>query len=67
MWKNFPAAGVPEIHGWGRSVRSSILVQKKNWGWEILPHLPYSPDLAPSDFSLPEDENASQLSALPLR
>jgi transposase len=24
----------------------------KSWGWEILPHPPYSPDLAPSDFYL---------------
>jgi histone-lysine N-methyltransferase SETMAR len=23
-----------------------------SWGWEILPHPPYTPDLAPSDFSL---------------
>jgi transposase len=24
----------------------------KSWGWEILPHPPYNPDLAPSDFHL---------------
>ena len=24
----------------------------ERWGWEILEHLPYSPDLAPSDFRL---------------
>jgi transposase len=23
-----------------------------SWGWEILPHPPYRPDLAPSDFHL---------------
>jgi hypothetical protein len=23
-----------------------------SWGWEILPHSPYSPDLAQSDFHL---------------
>jgi hypothetical protein len=30
MWKNFPAPGVQEIHAYGRIVRSSIVVQKKN-------------------------------------
>jgi hypothetical protein len=30
MWKNFPAPGVQEIHGWGRTVSWSIVVQKKN-------------------------------------
>ena len=27
-------------------------IQEERWGWEILEHLPYSPDLAPSEFRL---------------
>lgn len=30
MWKNFLAPGVQEIHGCGSTVRSSIVMQKKN-------------------------------------
>jgi histone-lysine N-methyltransferase SETMAR len=36
-----------------------------SWGWEILPHPPYSPDLALGLPSIPKDEKAPQ--ALPLQ
>jgi transposase len=36
----------------------------KSWGWQILPHPPYSPDLAPHDFRLfSKMKNTSVVSA----
>jgi hypothetical protein len=33
------------------------------WGWEIVPHPPYSPDLAPADFRLfPKMKSTSEVS-----
>lgn len=33
-------------------VASAVRQQLENWGWETIPHPPYSPDLAPSDYHL---------------
>jgi transposase len=41
------------LHGSVRPHSAAATVNLLNsWGWEILPHPPYSPDLAPSDFHL---------------
>jgi hypothetical protein len=45
--------GVLLLHNNARPHNPAATVNLLNsWGWEILPHPPYSPDLAPSDFSL---------------
>ena len=32
--------------------KQNVLAAIESWGWEILPHPPYSPDLSPCDFFL---------------
>jgi transposase len=44
---------VPLLHDNARPHSDTATLNLLNsWGWEILPHPPYSPDLAPSDFHL---------------
>jgi hypothetical protein len=40
------------LHDNARQYTAQVTVNLLEWGWEILQHPPYSPDLAPSDFHL---------------
>jgi histone-lysine N-methyltransferase SETMAR len=45
--------GVLLLHNNARPHSAAATVNLLNsWGWEILPHPPHNPDLAPSDFYL---------------
>jgi hypothetical protein len=58
IWRKRPGLltkglGVLLLHDNARSHSPAATVNLLNsWGWEILPHPPYSPDLASSDFHL---------------
>jgi len=47
------AAGVLILHNKARSHASGAIWEiLEKYGWQVLPHPPYSPDMNPSDFDL---------------
>jgi len=47
------AAGVLVSHDNARPHASGAVSEiLEKYGWQVLPHLPYSPDMSPSDFDL---------------
>jgi len=47
------AAGVLLLHDNARSYASRAVSEiLENYGWQVLPHPPYSPDMSPPDFDL---------------
>ena len=69
IWKNRPELLTTGflLHDSARPQSASTTVNLLNsWGWEIVPHPPYSPDLAPSDFHLfPKMKSTSEVSDSP--
>ena len=54
--KNLPhllVAGPLTLHDNARSHIADVVTKKlRDYGWEVLPHAPYSPDMSPPDFDL---------------
>jgi transposase len=47
------AAGVPILHDNMRPHASGAVLEiLEKYGWQVLPHPPYSPDMSPPDFDL---------------
>ena len=56
MHKNRPQLLVAEpfiLHDNARPHIADVVIKKdSDYGWELLPHIPYSPDMSPPDFDL---------------
>jgi histone-lysine N-methyltransferase SETMAR len=48
-----PEAGPIILHDNTRPHIENVVTEKlRQYGWEVLPHAPYSPDMSPRDFDL---------------
>jgi transposase len=46
------AAGILILHNAWPHVSGAVLEILEKYGWQVLPHPPYSPDMSPPDFDL---------------
>jgi len=54
------AAGVLILHNNTRPHASGAVSEiLENYGWQVLPHLPYSPDVSPPDWLVPKMEETT--------